>query len=132
MFETAVRHLSANRWVTFKHTVIFPAGLDFTDADFAMQVRDQRDTTVTPRADLATVGTQGDEGIYFVGFSDNLSSIEIVIDAATMQAMDTANDSGMNGDDGQAWFDLIVTPDGGTPFVALRGKFNIIAGATTT
>ncbi len=132
MFDTGRRDLEANRWVKFVHTLTI-TGFDFSDADFAMQVRDTRDTTGSSsrRADLSTVATRGDEGIYVVGYADDVTTVEIVIDAATMQAMDTAADAAKPGEDGAAWYDLQITPDGGDAFVALRGAFTIIAGATT-
>lgn len=123
--------MAANRWVKFVHTIEIE-GFDFTDADFACQVRDQRDTTTTPRADLATTTTPGAEGVRFVSYAADITTLELVISAATMQAIDTANDGGKPGEDGEAWWDIIITPDGGDAFVALSGQFIIKAGATTT
>lgn len=128
MFDTATRNLEAARWAPFKHQVTFE-GLDFTGATFAMQVRDRKDGGVL-RANLSTTATAGAEGIRFVSYSGDDTQIEIVIAEVTMEAMATVESTGTIGDDGRAWYDLHITPSGGTKFVAMAGMFKIKAGAT--
>lgn len=133
MFDTLNWPLEAGRWVPFVYDIDI-VGIDLTDAEFAMQVHDTKDrTSGTPRASLTTVTTDI-EGVRLTSTvtadSVTTSSIRIRIDEATMEAMDVANDAAANGTDGIAYWDMHITPDGGTKFLAFEGKFKVKAGVT--
>lgn len=129
MPQTGRLDLTANRWEPFVHTIDFE-GFNFTGASFAMQVRDRRDGGFL-RADLATVGSVGSEGVTLTGVTTEdgipTSHISIRINEATMEAMEVATEEG---DDGEIWWDLQITPSGGVKYRALEGVFTVHAGVT--
>jgi len=109
-------------------------GIDLTSAAFAMQVHDTKDRTAgTPRASLTTQTTDV-EGIRLVGVvtTDGVptSSIRVRINETTMEAMDVANDAALPGNDGDAYWDMHITPSGGDKFLAFNGTFTVKAGVT--
>lgn len=133
MFDTVNLPLAAGRWVPFVYDIDI-VGIDLTDAEFAMQVHDSKDRTVgSPRASLVTQATDV-EGIRLTGVATTdgvpTSAIRIRINEATMEAMDVANDAAISGDDGKAYWDMHITPDGGDKFLAFAGTFKIQAGVT--
>lgn len=133
MFDTVNLRLTAGRWVPFVYDIDI-VGIDLTDATFAAQVHDTLDRTAgTPRASLTTQTTDV-EGVRLVSVVTTggvpTSSIRIRINEATMEAMDVANDAGANGNDGVAYWDMHITPSGGTKFLAFSGKFIVQAGVT--
>lgn len=133
MFDTVNLPLEAGRWVPFVYDIDI-VGIDLTDATFAAQVHDTKDRTAgTPRASLTTPVTDV-EGVRLVSVvtTDGVptSSIRIRINEATMEAMDVANDAGALGDNGSIFWDMHITPSGGTKFLAFEGKFTVKAGVT--
>lgn len=128
MFDTGKLHIKAARWTPFKYPIVFE-GIDLTGATYALQVRDRKDGGFV-RATLGTVTTANTEGVRFVSFTGGNSTVEIFISEATMEAMDIAADASSVGSDGQAFWDLHITPSGGVKFVALEGTFTVKAGAT--
>lgn len=130
MFDTGTLPLEAARWTPFKYSIVFE-GINLTGATFAMEVRDRKDGGFV-RVTLGTVTSENVEGVRFVGFSGGNSTVEIFIAEATMEAMDIAADASSPGSDGIAFWDLHITPSGGTKFVALEGTFTVKAGATNT
>ena len=128
MFDTGTLALEAQRWTPFVYQIEFQ-DINLTGATYAMQVRDRKDGGQV-RATLAGTATPGAEGVRLVGVVDGTSTLEIVIAEATMEAMDIASDAGSPGSDGLAFWDLHITPSGGSKFVALAGDFIVKAGAT--
>lgn len=133
MFDTVTLPLVAGRWVPFVYDIDI-VGIDLTSATFAAQVHESKDrTAVPPRASLATQTTDV-EGVRLTGVvtTDSVptSTIRIRINEATMEDMDVANDSGTSGADGNAFWDMHITPSGGTKFLAFEGTFTIRAGVT--
>lgn len=155
MFGTGTLALAANRWTPFVHTIAF-LGYDLTGADFAMQIRDYRDGGAE-RADLATVGGVGIEGITLVyagtatvavhiaagrleaipdGYAEDddltLTLLSIRLNEPTVEGMPFAGVDGEGevGEDLDLYWDLLITPAGGVKFRALEGVFTIKAGVT--
>lgn len=132
LWETATLPLAGYRNAPFV-AEIEVTGHDLTDAAFAMQIRDERTPTATLRADLATV-TTAVEGVRVASVATvggvTTSVVAIRIDQATMAAMDVAEDRGQPGTDQDIFYDVLLTPDGGDPFVAWAGSFTIMAQAT--
>lgn len=133
MFDTVNLPLVAGRWVPFVYDIDI-VGIDLTSAAFAAQVHDTKDRTAgTPRASLTTQTTDV-EGVRLVSVvtTDGVptSSLRIRINEATMEAMDVANDASQLGSDGAAFWDMHITPSGGTKFLAFEGTFTIKAGVT--
>lgn len=132
MWDTLTDPLAGARQVPFVHEWEF-VGQDLTDATFKMQVRDSKASGATLRADLATVSTAV-EGVRLadVTTTDGVttSTVQVIIDDTTMAAMDVAEDTNQPGEDAVIYYDMIITPDGGTPFVAVAGTFTIVAGVT--
>lgn len=144
---------AADRYVPFIRTMAF-VDFDFTGATFAMQVRDRKDGGAV-RADLATVTTASAEGVrliyggtdtvanhiaagrltqeqadargYTSGQSLEMSQVGIRINETTMEAMPFAAEIG---DDRTEYWDIQITPLGGTKDVYARGKFIVRAGVT--
>lgn len=142
MPTTGRRDLVANRWEPFVHVFRFE-GQDLTGATLAAEVRDRRDGGFQ-RASLGTVGSVASEGFKLVSVEDEdidfggsvgvvsvpVSTVSMRINEATMEAMDIASDSGEAGDDGEAWWDMQITPSSGVKYRALEGTFTVHAGVT--
>lgn len=133
MFDTATLPLVAGRWVPFVYDIDI-VGINLTGATFAAQVHDTLDRTAgTPRATLTTQTTDI-EGVRLTGVATTdgvpTSTVRIRINEATMEAMDVANDAAANGTDGNAFWDMHITPSGGDKFLAFAGTFTIKAGVT--
>lgn len=133
MFDTVNLPLAAGRWVPFVYDIDI-VGIDLTGATFAAQVHETKDRTVgTPRASLTTQVTDV-EGVRLVSVvtTDGVptSSIRIRINEATMEAMNVATGRNAGRYDGNAFWDMHITPSGGTKFLAFEGTFTIKAGVT--
>lgn len=128
--QTGRRDLKANRWEPFVHTIDFE-GVDWTGATFLMQVRATRDAGGAALVDLATVGSVGTEGVAIIGVTTTdgvpTTSISIRVNEATMEGLP---EPGALGDDIDLYWDMQVTPSGGTKQRALEGKFTVKAGVT--
>ena len=132
MWETLTDPLAGARQVPFVHEWEWQ-GQDLTNATFKMQVRDSKAAGAVLRADLDTV-TTAIEGVRLASVDtvDGVvtSIVQVIIDDTTMAAMDVAEDTEQPGDDMVIYYDMIITPDGGMPFVAVAGTFTIVAGVT--
>lgn len=132
MWETLTDPLAGARQVPFVHEWEW-VGQDLTGATFAMQVRDSKAAGAVLRADLATVVT-AIEGVRLASVSTTegvtTSVVQVIIDDATMALMDVAEDASQPGNDMVIYYDMIITPSGGIPFVAVAGTFTIVAGVT--
>jgi hypothetical protein len=121
--------LRADRYTPMVRVLTF-LGIDLTDAVMKMQVRDRKDGG-TVRADLATVGSVGTEGVTLVSAAEvddvMTSVVSIRINEATMEAMPTGTEIG---DDLGLWWDMHITPDGGIKEKYLHGSFTVRAGVT--
>lgn len=150
MADAAAVDIVADRWMWFTETYSF-IGFNFTGADFAMQVRQTKDTTGTPLIDLSTAtgGAQGVELLYAGsatitahmaagrlpgvpdGFSASdtvtLSQIRIVIDSLVMQGLPFQEE---RGSDNVFHYDLVVDLPTPTPAIYMRGTFTVRAGVT--
>lgn len=152
--ETPARvDFGADRFVAFIRSVRV-IGYNFTDAVFAVQVRDRKDGGAL-RVTLATVVSAASEGIRLIyggtdtvanhitaarlsadeatalGYasSDNitLSQLGIRINEATMETMPYGTE---RGDDANLYWDLHITPSGGVKDVYAGGSFTVRAGVT--
>jgi len=132
MWETLTDPLSGARQVAFVHEWEW-VGQDLTGATFKMQVRDSKAAGAVLRADLATV-TTAVQGVRLASVSTTegvtTSIMQVIISAATMAAMDVAEDTSQPGDDMVIYYDMIITPSGTPAFVAVAGTFTIVAGVT--
>lgn len=144
--------LNGDRYTPFVRTLAL-FEVDLSGATFAMQVRDRKDGG-TVRADLATVttvaegvriinsGTDSIAGHIAAGFitleqaedagyttTDTvaLTLLGIRINESTMEAMPFGTEVG---DDWVGYWDMHITPSGGTKEVWLYGTFTVRAGAT--
>ncbi len=121
MFPTASYPITANRFAPHSD-YIDVEGYDFTSATFKMQVRDTKNggavrADVVPTAELV-VGAE----------VEPTTRVSWAIDEATMEAMPL---DGSNPDaDKKLYYDLHITPSGGTKFVAWGGDFIVKAGVT--
>lgn len=131
MFATGPRDYLANRWEPFVRTIAFE-GYDFTGASFIAQVRAVKDSGGTALVDLATVGSVATEGITLVSVTMDGSvpttNISIRINEATMEGLPEPNPP--DGSDVILYWDMQITPSGGTKFRALEGAFTVHAGVT--
>jgi hypothetical protein len=123
--------LLANRWEPLVRTFAFE-DRDFTGASFIAQVRLTRDAAGSALISLATVGSVGTEGIAIVGVetdSDGVDTTTILmrINEATMEALPAA---GEVGEDVTLYWDMQITPSGGSKYRALEGEFVVHAGVT--
>lgn len=141
--------MAGDRYTPYLRTLTF-LGINFTGAVFKAQVRDRKDGGAV-RADLATVVTSA-EGVRLLyggtdtianhitagrlsevpsghtsGESIALSQMTVRINEATMEAMPFGTEIG---DDWPGWWDIHVTPSGGTKEVYLQGTFTVRAGVT--
>ncbi len=120
MFPTASYDIYADRYVP--HTdYLRVRGYDFTGAALSMQVRDRKNgglvcATITPTLVVTTED------------SVLISTITWVIPEATMEAMPL--DSATPEADVTLWYDIHLTPSGGTKFIPLEGRFIVDAGVT--
>jgi hypothetical protein len=121
--------LEGDRYTPFLRTLTFQ-GIDLTGAVMSAQVRDRKDGG-TVRADLDTVLSSSAEGIYLVsaGTVEGVltSVITIRINEATMEAFPFGTEIG---DDLDLWWDMHITPSGGTKQKYLHGVFTLRSGVT--
>lgn len=122
MQNPAAVSLYADRWTPFVVTLEF-TGLVLTGATFAMQVRQTFDAEGAPLVALGTVGSSSAEGVYIV----SATQAQIRINESTMEGLLEAPEEG---DDLKLYYDLHITPAGGTKQVYLRGPFIVRGGAT--
>ena len=153
MQQPAAVDLYGDRYVPFIETIPVLEE-DFTGATFKMQVRDRKDGGAL-LADLATVVSMASEGVTLVyggtdtvanhvtagrldpadvtalGLADadnlTLSTLGIRINETTMEAMPTGTEIG---DDVPLYYDMHITPSGGTKDLWFGGAFTIRAGVT--
>lgn len=135
MFSKAIVTLVADRGTAFSRLVKF-VGVDLTGASHEMEVRDSRDGGAL-RVQLSSTTTVGAEGIRLIGVEtvDGVptSSFHVVISKTTMNAMmAVAAGAGLQGGDGKAVFDWIMSPTTSPAFVAMQGDFIVAATATDT
>lgn len=120
MFPTVTYPIRANRY-TPHNDFIDVVGVDLTDASFAMQVRDARNGG-TLRADVVpTVAVTTEGGV-------TTSRISWFIDEVTMEAMPL--DEVRPATDKTFYYDILITPSGGSGFIGVRGLFIVGAGVT--
>lgn len=102
-------------------------GIDLTDADFRLEVRDRRDGG-SLRAGLDTVATASAEGVRIVSVDTSgalpVTTLGIRINETTMEAMPDAPEPG---DDVDLWWGLHITPSGGIKFLAYDSTFTVEA-----
>ena len=129
--KTGRRDLDANRWEPFIHTIDFAAGVDWTTANYLMQVRATKDAGGSALVDLTTVGSVSTQGVNVLGSStvDGVltTSVSIRINEATMEGLPEPAELG---DDLVLYWDMQVTPSGGNKMRILEGKFTVKAGVT--
>lgn len=120
--------------VPFDDTIVF-IGADYSDATFAMHVREEEGDTGTPIITLGDVS--GSEGISAT-FDDEYTDPEteepveatifrIRILEATLEALPLGADTS---EDVELVYDLHVTPAGGVKFILCEGPFLVTPGST--
>ena len=129
MIRPGTLPLTGGRWVPFKPYEIEFRGVDLTGASFAAQVRLTRDTPGTPLISLTGASSPAEGISVSVDASGDLpvSTIQIRINEATMEGLPAA---GEVGDDLELFWDMHITPSGGTKAVYFEGPFIVKGGAT--
>lgn len=125
MIQPGTLPLVGHRWVPFKPYQIQFNDLDLTGATFTMTVRATRDAGSSLIS--ITNSTSPAEGISIISASASATVIEIRINEATMEALPAA---AAVGDDLDLFWDMHITPSGGTKAVYLEGPFTLRGGAT--
>lgn len=127
MIVPARLDLTANRHTPFVYEIIFE-DVNFTGATLDMHVRLYPDAPGSALIDLspAAAGSQG----LSLSYSNPDTTVTIQIDEATIEALDVYSSLEPE-EDAELWYDLQITPSGGTKQVYLRGYFTIRAGVTT-
>lgn len=120
MFPTGTYDISANRYAPHEDSMVIE-GYDFTGATLKMQVRDRPNggairADITPTVSVSTV-----EGIAYTTVSWSIAEVD-------MEAM--PEDPTTPGADVTLYYDVHLTPSGGTKFVPFGGKFIVKAGVT--
>lgn len=154
MITTGRYDIGADRWVACIRAFAF-AGVDFTGATFAAQVRLLPDAGGSPLVNLATVGSGASEGLYLAyagtatvathiaagrlteaqadaagyasGDSLLLSSVGLRINETTMEGLPFPAEVG---DDALLYWDMHITPSGGIKDKYLGGTFTVRSGVT--
>lgn len=130
MIQAGTLDITAPRHVPLVYLIDFDS--EFTEtldgATLDMHVRLLKDNPGSPLINLnpAAAGSQGLSMDYDA--ETDTTTVVIQINQATMKALPPANEIG---EDLELWWDLHVTPDGGTKAVYLRGKFIVQAGVTS-
>ncbi len=124
------------RWVPFKYQIRVDA-YDLTSAVFVMEVRSYKGAPGTPLIALANTASplQGISVSVVTTAGVPASTIEIRIDEATLEALlpFTVTSGAPNrtpGSDLALYYDLLITPSGGTKSRWLEGTFTIVEGVT--
>lgn len=119
MFDAAQFDIRADRYTPNGDTIIFK-GFDFTGATLKMEIRDRLNGG-TVLATASTSLTVGDyEGVTSTTVTWSVSEVN-------MEAMPLSDEADA---DVTLYYDLHITPTGVNKFVAARGKFIVVAGAT--
>lgn len=121
VFSPGWRPLVADRWEPFAEPLEFE-GYSWSGATFVGQVRAVRDSGGAPLATFSftapTVVTEDSVPVT----KTTMSLTESTVEGLPMPAV--------AGEDIALWYDVLVTPSGGTKFRALEGPFIVHAGAT--
>lgn len=130
MIQPGTLELIAHRWVPFKPFEIEFQGIDLTGASFAMQVRQTRDAAGSAMIGLATTVSPAEGISVSVATVDGLpvSTIQIRINEATMEALPYSRPA--RGGDLNLFWDMHITPSGGTKAVYFEGPFTVKGGGT--
>lgn len=151
MQQPAVINIFADRWVACIRKIAF-VDLNLTGATFAAQVRAKKDSTGTALVALTTVGGAGSQGVWLdYGGTDTVlnhiaagrlpeippgmtnstsvavSVVGVRINETTMEGLPEPNTLG---DDWPGYWDLHITPSGGTKDKYAGGDFIVRAGVT--
>lgn len=130
MFATVNAPLEGARSValTAPEAEFIIRGINFTGAQFRLEVRDRRNGGVL-RAALDTVTTASAEGVRLVSVETidgiPVSKIHARINETTMEAMPL--DPADPGADVSIWWGMHITPTGGLKFLAFDGPFIVKA-----
>lgn len=122
--------LTVQRWTPFDFTIQLPAGLDFTAATAALQVRLYRDAPGLPILSLVNASSAG-EGLSFTTETAGgvpTSFLRIRINEATAEAI--LLNAGKPGDDIRLVQDIHITGGGFAKTRWYEGAFILRAGAT--
>lgn len=140
--DPATVPLTGDRWTPFVHTIEYQ-GANLTGAAFLMHVRLTYDATGSPLVVAGVTLTYGgtatvDEHLTAGRITEApdgmagtdslpLSIIDISIPEATMETLPFP---GERGDDSTLYYDMHITPSGGSKQVWFRGPFIVRAGST--
>jgi hypothetical protein len=154
MLTPASIDLVADRWVPFNAAIAI-IGIDFTGATFSAHIRSTPDASGSALVTMANVTTSatgvrlaygGTDTIANHITADRLSEVpdgyssgdsvalsQVVLQVATVDATNgvgTLPFPAERGDDAVFYYDLHVTPSGGTKAVYLSGTLTVRAGVT--
>jgi hypothetical protein len=127
--------IGAFKRVPFDYSIAI-MGVDYTGASLAMQIRTEPGNTGTPLVDLASASppSQGLSVTYDADYPDpdgklpdGASLIRIIISEATLEGLPAASDTTKPL---ELFYDIHVTPSGGTKGVFCGGRFVINPGVT--
>lgn len=125
------------RWVPFKYQIRVDA-YDLTSATFVMEVRSYKGAPGDPLIALANASspTQGISVSVVTTGGVPASTIEIRIDETTIEGLlpFTVTSGSPNrvppGADVEIYYDILITPSGGTKARWFEGTFTIVEGVT--
>jgi len=120
MIYPAIVALTADRFVPWNFVIRF-TDIDLTLAAMTMQVRQLPDATGTP---LLSLENGSEITLALVG-ADTTATISVA--EAVMEALPAAPEVGQ---DLTLYYDIHITPYGGTKGVYFKGTFTVIAGVT--
>jgi len=122
--------LYVQRWTPFDYTIQLPAGLDFTGATAAMQVRLRPDAPGSPLISLVNASSAA-EGLSFTTVTSGgvpTSSLRIRINETTAEAI--LLNAGQPGADVTLAYDIHITGGGFAKTRWVEGALIIRPGAT--
>lgn len=124
------------RWVPFKYQIRVDA-YDLTGATFVMEVRSYKGAPGTPLIALANTSspTQGISVSVVTTGGVPASTIEIRIDETTLEnllpfSVTSGTPNRTPGTDVELYYDILITPSGGTKARWFEGTFTIVEGVT--
>lgn len=131
--QTAAISIRANKRVPFDDTIALMA-FDYSSATFQMQIRNEPGDQGAPLVGLGAFASgQGISCTYDPEFPDpedgepGASIIRIQIAEATLEGLPYASDPAA---ERRFFYDLHVTPAGGTKYVFSAGAFVVVPGVT--
>ncbi|UAB76947.1 hypothetical protein INR77_08810 [Erythrobacter sp. SCSIO 43205] len=132
---TPTINLSADKRVPFDKTIA-KMGVDYSGATMLCHIRNEPGDTGTPLVTLSNAAppSEGLSVTYDASYPDpegvlvdGASKVRMIVSEATLEALDTASPTS---NALVLYYDIHLTPSGGTKFVFCSGKFTINPGVT--